>query len=63
MKLGVGIGPLGPPGGASVIEFAKEAEALGYTRTLRYAAQWLEPATDPQLDDEPPVVRSRPTVD
>ncbi len=30
MKLGVGIGPLGPPGGASVIEFAKEAEALGY---------------------------------
>ena len=30
MKLGLGVGPLGPPGGENIIELAKEAEALGY---------------------------------
>lgn len=30
MKLGIGLGPLGAPGGARVIEVAKEAENLGY---------------------------------
>ena len=30
MKLGLGIGPLGPPGGARLVALAKEAEALGY---------------------------------
>ena len=30
MKLGIGIGPLGPPGGASIVAVAQEAEALGY---------------------------------
>ena len=30
MKLGLGIGPVGPPGGERIIELAKEAENLGY---------------------------------
>lgn len=30
MKLGLGVGPLGPPGGANIVALAKEAEALGY---------------------------------
>ena len=30
MKLGLGIGPLGPPGGTRLVQLAKEAEALGY---------------------------------
>ena len=30
MKLGMGIGPLGAPGGARIVELAKEAESLGY---------------------------------
>ena len=30
MKLGMGIGPLGAPGGTRIIELAKEAESLGY---------------------------------
>ncbi len=30
MKLGLGIGPMGAPGGARIIELAQEAEALGY---------------------------------
>ena len=30
MKLGVGVGPLGPPGGANIVDFAKQAESLGY---------------------------------
>ena len=30
MKLGLGIGPLGPPGGERMIALAKEAENLGY---------------------------------
>ena len=30
MKLGLGIGPLGPPGGARLVALAKEAENLGY---------------------------------
>lgn len=30
MKLGLGIGPMGAPGGAKIIELAKEAENLGY---------------------------------
>ena len=30
MKLGLGVGPLGAPGGAKIIELAQEAEALGY---------------------------------
>lgn len=30
MKLGLGIGPAGPPGGQRIIELAKEAESLGY---------------------------------
>ena len=30
MKLGIGIGPLGPPGGANIVAVAKEAESLGY---------------------------------
>ncbi len=30
MKLGMGLGPLGAPGGARIIELAKEAENLGY---------------------------------
>ncbi len=30
MKLGMGIGPLGAPGGARIIELAKEAESLGF---------------------------------
>lgn len=30
MKLGLGIGALGPPGGARIVELAQEAENLGY---------------------------------
>ncbi len=30
MKLGLGVGPLGPPGGEKIIALAKEAENLGY---------------------------------
>ena len=30
MKLGLGIGAFGPPGGARIVELAKEAENLGY---------------------------------
>ncbi len=30
MKLGLGLGPLGPPGGATIVNLAQEAEALGY---------------------------------
>ena len=30
MKLGLGIGPVGAPGGERIIELAKEAENLGY---------------------------------
>ena len=30
MKLGLGIGPLGPAGGARIVELAREAESLGY---------------------------------
>ncbi len=30
MKLGLGVGPLGAPGGAKIVELAQEAEALGY---------------------------------
>ena len=30
MKLGLGVGPLGPPGGENIIELAKEAESLGF---------------------------------
>ena len=30
MKLGLGVGPLGPPGGTRIIELAQEAEALGF---------------------------------
>ncbi|HIG44003.1 MAG: LLM class F420-dependent oxidoreductase [bacterium] len=30
MKLGLGVGPLGAPGGAKIIELAQEAETLGY---------------------------------
>ena len=30
MKLGLGIGPMGPPGGERIIALAKEAENLGY---------------------------------
>ena len=30
MKLGLGVGPLGPAGGERIIELAKEAESLGY---------------------------------
>ena len=30
MKLGLGIGPLGPPGSMSIVELAQEAENLGY---------------------------------
>lgn len=30
MKLGLGVGPLGPPGGTRIVELAQEAEALGY---------------------------------
>ena len=30
MKLGIGMGPLGPPGGANIVAVAKEAESLGY---------------------------------
>ena len=30
MKLGLGVGPLGPPGGANIVAAAQEAEALGY---------------------------------
>ena len=30
MKLGVGVGPLGPPGGSTIVEFAQKAESLGY---------------------------------
>ena len=30
MKLGLGIGAFGPPGGARLVALAKEAEALGY---------------------------------
>ena len=30
MKLGLGIGAFGPPGGARIVELAKEAESLGY---------------------------------
>ena len=30
MKLGLGIGPFGPPGGERLVQLAKEAESLGY---------------------------------
>ena len=30
MKLGLGVGPLGPPGSMQIVELAKEAENLGY---------------------------------
>ncbi len=30
MKLGLGVGPLGAPGGTKIVELAQEAEALGY---------------------------------
>ena len=30
MKLGLGIGPLGAPGGERMVELAKEGENLGY---------------------------------
>jgi len=30
MKLGLGVGPLGPPGGTKIVELAREAEALGF---------------------------------
>lgn len=30
MKLGLGIGPIGPPGGERIVALAKEAESLGY---------------------------------
>ncbi len=30
MKLGLGVGPLGAPGGAKIVELAQEAETLGY---------------------------------
>ena len=30
MRLGLGVGPLGPPGGEKIIGLAKEAESLGY---------------------------------
>ncbi len=30
MRLGLGIGPLGPPGGEMIVQLAKEAESLGY---------------------------------
>ena len=30
MKLGLGVGAFGPPGGARIVELAKEAESLGY---------------------------------
>lgn len=30
MRLGLGIGPLGPPGGDMIVQLAKEAESLGY---------------------------------
>ncbi len=30
MKLGMGVGPLGAPGGGRIVELAKEAEKLGY---------------------------------
>jgi F420-dependent oxidoreductase-like protein len=30
VKLGLGVGPLGPPGGTRIIELAQEAEALGF---------------------------------
>ena len=30
MKLGMGVGPLGPPGGQKIIQLAQEAENLGY---------------------------------
>ena len=30
MKLGLGIGPMGPPGGEMIVKLAQEAESLGY---------------------------------
>lgn len=30
MKLGLGVGPFGPPGSTSIVDLAKEAESLGY---------------------------------
>ncbi|MYD79018.1 MAG: LLM class F420-dependent oxidoreductase [Gammaproteobacteria bacterium] len=30
MRLGLGIGPLGPPGGQMIVQLAREAESLGY---------------------------------
>ena len=30
MKLGLGIGPFGPPGGERIVQLAQEAENLGY---------------------------------
>ena len=30
MKLGLGVGPMGPPGGEMIVKLAKEAESLGY---------------------------------
>ncbi len=30
MKLGLGVGPMGPPGGEMIVKLAKEAENLGY---------------------------------
>ena len=34
MKLGLGIGPMGAPGGERMVELAKEGESLGYDTVL-----------------------------
>ena len=48
MKLGLGIGPFGPPGGARIVELAQEAEALGYDTVWApeiYGADCFTPLT------------------
>ena len=48
MKLGLGIGPLGPPGGARLVQLAKEAETLGYDTVWApeiYGADCFTPLT------------------
>ena len=48
MKLGLGIGALGPPGGARIVALAKEAEALGYDTVWApeiYGADCFTPLT------------------
>ncbi len=48
MRLGIGVGPLGPPGGEMIVKFAREAEAMGYDTIWNpeiYGADCFTPLT------------------